>query len=60
MLLKFPRKKRSKRVPKHKSQQGHFQGKNSKYCAASVVYTIDDHAEIPMVINVGVIESTFT
>ena len=26
---------------------------------ASVVYTIDDHAEIPMVINVGVMESTF-
>ena len=24
-----------------------------------MVYTIDDHAEIPMVINVGVMESTF-
>ena len=24
-----------------------------------MVYTIDDHAEIPMIINVGVMESTF-
>ncbi len=36
-----------------------FQGKNSKNCVASVVYTIDDHAEIPMAINVGVMENTF-
>ena len=36
-----------------------FQEKNSKYCVASVVYSIDDHAEMPMVINVGVTESTF-
>ena len=36
-----------------------FQGKNSKYCVASVVYTVGDHAEIPMIINVGVMESTF-
>ena len=44
---------------KHESQQRHFQGKNSKYYAASVVYTIDDHAEMPMVINASVMESTF-
>ena len=39
--------------------KGHFQGKNSKHCVASVVYSIDDHAEIQMVINVCVMESTF-
>ena len=57
MFLKFPRK-RGKRVQKHEFLQEHFQGKNSKYCVASVVNTIEDHAEIPMVINVCVMEST--
>ena len=59
-FLKLPRKKRGKRVPKNtSSSKDIFQRKNSKCCAASVVYTIDDHVEIPMVINVGVMESTF-
>ena len=54
-----PERRGARGFQKHESQQRHFQGKNSKHCVASVVYIIDDHAEIPMVINVGVMESTF-
>ena len=49
-----PEKRRTSGFSKHKSQQGHFQGKNPKHYVVSVVYAIDDCAEVPMVINVGV------
>ena len=49
-----PEKRRTRGFSKHKPQQGYFQGKNSKHYVVSVVYAIDDRAEVPMVINVGV------